>query len=363
MHGDAAPDDPGSRDAEGLEGQNMRNVVNLNDIGVTPESWQVPPLQRTHPAIPLAPQFNVHASMSSQLQTNEQPPLTPPFQLMDSSGPSSGSHFSSQRSSPVPSLRPPYYIPSSPDPPAHSAEGSFQHQSWSLSPNLSPITPLSGSPNITPPPEATPSSSSIQQRPSHRPSVRGRGSSAPPLGRPRTGNTARRSHMEDNVPSQTENFDNIYMANVGLLDRKKQREHELRLERYKAEALRLQYSPAAMDLEKQKMEINAQRSRELEAHQERLMSMYIRYEELQLQNPQAGPSGEVVGMLPPPPPLPILPPTPDFLLGPAGGQHMDHRLDENSLMMVGAEVCGRGYGSGEASAMDNTDAGGYDAHN
>lgn len=178
----------------------------------------------------------------------------------------------------------------------------------------------------------------------------------------------------------------MYTVAAGLMDRKKEREHErslkeadIKLEKCKAETLRLQYSPAVMDLEKQKMEIEAQRHREHQAHQERLMSMYIRYEELRLQNPQAGmscppplmlspglSSAPGPSLLPPPPMLPsapgLLPPAP--MLPPsllsAPSQCVDNSEAGFGTMMVEAGNHARDYGPGDINASDNADASGYD---
>ena len=270
---------------------------------MNPESWASPSPQIPDPALLASSQFNFQQSTLSQPQMNEQPLLTPPLPFSGSPGPSgpprttsqhlSGHSHRSISSSPRFS---PYSVPLSSSSRAHLPEGRRPpSQSPFPSPIPSPITPLmSGSPADTPPPEVAASSSSAQQPASLRTSLWGRGSSAPPRGRMHT--ASGRSRIEGSQQIQISDLDVVFSNSMEELDKKKERgrerkaqEHELKVRehehkvkemelkasKYKAEALRLQYSPAAIDLEKQRMQLEAQRSRELQAHQERIMSMYL----------------------------------------------------------------------------------------
>jgi hypothetical protein len=171
--------------------------------------------------------------------------------------------------------------------------------------------------------------------------------------------------MEGNQPPQTEDLDKAYSTAVNSLDMKNQRDHErkikaaeleherklkeaeIKLEKCKAESLRLQYSPAAIELEKQKMEHDAQRSREAHAHQERLLSMYIEWAKLTPTQRQEGSLNEPVGLLPTPPPPPLIP----------SMQVLNQRLDTHR---VADDIDASGSGSGEMEdVLPEADTSGY----
>jgi len=172
---------------------------------------------------------------------------------------------------------------------SHYATGSF-----APSP-ISPITPLTHSPNNTPPfqgsPSITPPPPFAGAQPSPRPSTRGRGNSAPPLGPHRTASQRARGQVGD--------LDAIYTTNMELMTRKKEREHErflkeanIKTAKYQFENNKILYSPAAIEHEHQKLTMLLEKQRAEQEHQERMLQLRLRFEESKLKLAQSIPAAQ-----------------------------------------------------------------------
>jgi len=131
-------------------------------------------------------------------------------------------------------------------------------------------------------------------------------------------------------------IDDMLTSSLDLVDRKKEREHERRVqetvyktEKVRMETLKIRYTPEAIQFEKDQMSMRIAQAREEQQAKERLLNLYIQLEQTKLQVGR-----QVNSTLPPPPPPP--PPLPLPLPSPMQQTPIPHGQENFDSVMMDA---------------------------